>query len=122
MNTAYELYRIKREIVVHGKQYEVYRNVTDQYGEITDREFVADINGIFHTEKGYITEQVSDGTNKRTKGNPKILTTFEDGKNIINGDYIKIGGLLYKVTDCNNIQNFDIAIDISLEVVLNGNI
>lgn len=116
-----ELYKVKREIIMHGSSYDVYRVTLDEYRESTDEETkVTTIRGLFHTSKGYISEQVSDGTKTHTKGQPKLLVEFDKAKEIENSDFVLINAKRYRVIEQNNIQEYNIVTDISLELVLNG--
>jgi hypothetical protein len=122
MNFAFELQKLKREIQTHGKQYRYYRDDIDEDGEPTGEEqIVAESCGLFHIEKSYITRTKSDGTNTRVKGNPKILVLWEETNGLKCGDKIKINDKTYVITDINNIQEYNIVCDLSLEVILNGN-
>ena len=47
-----------------------------------------------------------------------ILCMYEDAKNIVLGDKIEISGKQYKVSGVLNIQNYNVAADISLEEVI----
>lgn len=117
-----ELKRIAREIQRYGKTYTVKREVLDDYKEPTgDIEEVTIVGGLFHTEKGYQTRSVSDGTVTHSKGSPMLLCEYESTLDIKQGDFIEINGNKYKVIAKNNIQEYNIICDISMELVLNGN-
>ena len=47
-----------------------------------------------------------------------ILALWKECKTIQNGDFVVINGNTYKITDKNNIEEYNIIADISLEVVL----
>lgn len=122
MMLEYELYKVKREIQMHGAIYTFERTKLDEYGEDTkETEVVKMLQALFHTVKGYITKNVSDGTVTHSKGQPKLMCRMEDVANIMNGDFVEIRGDRYKVVEKNDIQKLGIVCDISLEVVLNGN-
>ena len=103
-----ELNKVKREIKTHGRSYEVKRTILNNYGEDTD-------------EQQSITESVSDGSKTHSKGQPKLMVAYDDSVLIKNGDTIQINENIYKVIEKNNIQEFNIVCDISMELVLNGN-
>lgn len=115
-----ELHKVKREICVHGKQFTIYRDINDKYGEKEGTKELGTMRGLFHTSKGYISESVTDGTLTHRKGQPKMLTLFEDVKGIKQKDYILLNGKRYDVIEVNNIEGMNIISDISLEVMLNG--
>lgn len=117
-----ELNKVKREIKTHGRSYAVKRIVLNKYGEDTDeQEEITEIQGLFHTEKGYITKSISDGSKTHSKGQPKLMVAYDDSVLIKNDDTIQINENTYKVIEKNNIQEFNIVCDISMELVLNGN-
>lgn len=117
-----ELHKVAKEISWHGTTYDLFRDKTDKYGEPTkeEPEKVATICGLFHVSKGYITENIQDGTRTHSKGQPMLLVAYEDSENIQNGDFLEINKNKYKVIEKNNIQEYNIVTDISLELVLNG--
>lgn len=117
-----ELNKVKREIKTHGRSYEVKRTILNKYGEDTDeQQSITEVQGLLHTEKGYITKSVSDGSKTHSKGQPKLMVAYDDSVLIKNGDTIQINENIYKVIEKNNIQEFNIVCDISMELVLNGN-
>lgn len=117
-----ELHKVLREIKIHGTMYTFYRDKVDQYGESTkeEPEKVIDIDGLFHVSKGYITQNIQDGTKTHIKGQPMIMVAYEDVEEIQNGDFCVINGNTYKVVEKNNIQEYNIVSDVSLEMVING--
>lgn len=118
-----ELHKVRNEIKRHGTSYNFYRDIKDEYNEPTEQpaEFVATVCGLFHVSKGFITLNISDSGNVRTKGQPMMMVEYENQTNIRKGDFVIINGNKYKVVDKNNIQEYNIVIDISLELVLDGN-
>ena len=123
MNEKIELYKVKREIEIHGKQYTFERIIKDEYGEETKvKEQVETVLGLFHTSKGYVTKNTSDGGTIKSKGQPKILMIIDEQSiNLKQDDVVEINGNVYKLVDKNDILNFGIIYDVSLEVVLDGN-
>lgn len=117
-----ELNKVKREIKTHGRSYEVKRTILNNYGEDTDEQrSITEVQGLFHTEKGYMTKSVSDGSKTHSKGKPKLMIAYDDSVLIKNGDTIQINENIYKIIEKSNIQEFNIVCDISMELVLNGN-
>lgn len=111
---------IEREIIRNGSTYIVKRNKVDKYGEPTQEvEEVTTLRGLFHISKGFVTKNTSDGSQTKTKGQPMILALLEECAIIQNGDFVVINSNTYKITDINNIEEYNIIADISLEVVLN---
>lgn len=117
-----ELNKVKREIKTHGRSYEVKGTILNNYGEDTDeQQSITEVQGLFHIEKGYITKSVSDGSKTHSKGQPKLMVAYDDSVLIKNGDMIQINENTYKIVEKNNIQEFNIVCDISMELMLNGN-
>lgn len=123
MNLQCEQQKVKREIERYGSLYTCFRTKTDKYGEpLEESEQVAEFKGLYHAEKSYSTRKINDGTNTRTKGQPMLLCLFDDAEKINNGDYFIINGKKFIVSDKNNMFESNIFINLSLELVLNGNI
>ena len=121
MNIEFELNKVKREIQMHGSLYEFKRNKLDDDLEPTGEvETITQSCGLFHMSKSYIKENVSEGSRTRTKGQPMLLMLYDDAQEIKNNDFLVINGNQYKVVEKNNIQECGLVVDISLEVILNG--
>lgn len=124
MNIPYELHKVEREIRTHGSAYNFERIPVDEYGEYKleePREQVCTVNGIYHISKGYITQTSADSSTVRSKGQPMILCVIDDNsKKIKNNDICFLAGAHYRVIEKNDIQNYGIIYDISLEVILDG--
>ena len=96
MNKSIELYKVKREIKMHGSEFTVKRNKIDEYKEPTGKpEIITAFRGLFHITKTFQTRTVEDGTVTRTKGQPMVLADYSDVKEIHNGDIIEYNGLVY---------------------------
>lgn len=116
-----ELYKVKREIQMHGEEYTVYKQKTDKYGETaSDIEEIQKFSGLFHITKGYTTQTVSDGTKVRAKSQPMLMVCMEDSEQIENGMFVMINDNRYNIVDKNNIQEYNMVVDLSLELVQDG--
>lgn len=117
-----ELHKVLREIQIHGTEYTFLRKSVDGYGEPTKEEpkQVVKVQGLFHVSKGYITQNIQDGTKTHSKGQPMLMVAYENTGEIQTDDFFVINGNTYKVVEKNNIQEYNIVTDISLELVLNG--
>lgn len=116
-----ELYKVKREIQLHGEEYTVYKQKTDKYGETTsDIEEIQKVSGLFHITKGYTTQTISDGTKIRAKSQPMLMVCMEGSEKIENGMFVMINDNRYNIVDKNNIQEYNMVVDLSLELVQNG--
>lgn len=118
-----ELHKVLREIQIHGTEYKFFRKKVDKYGEPIKKEEpeqIANVKGLFHVSKGYITQNIQDGTKTHSKGQPMLMVAYENTGEIQTDDFFIINGNIYKVVEKNNIQEYNIVTDISLELVLNG--
>ena len=117
-----ELHKVLREIQIHGTEHTFLRKSVDGYGEPMKEEpkQVVNIQGLFHVSKGYITQNIQDGTKTHSKGQPMLMVAYENTGEIQTDDFFVINGNTYKVVEKNNIQEYNIVTDISLELVLNG--
>lgn len=117
-----ELTKVRREIETHGEEYTFFRNVLNKDGEPTgEAKQILSARGLFHVLKGYASRETSDATETHEKGQPALLCAWEDTTDIKNKDYTTINGQRYNVVAKNNIQEYNIVADISMEVFLNGN-
>lgn len=117
-----ELHKVLREIQTHGTGYKFFRKKVDNYGEPTkeEPEQIANVKGLFHVSKGYITQNIQDGTKTHSKGQPMLMVAHENVGEIKTEDFFVINENKYKVVEKNNIQEYNIVTDISLELVLDG--
>lgn len=117
-----ELHKVLREIQIHGTEYTFFRKKVDKYGEPTkeEPEQIVKVQGLFHVSKGYITQNIQDGTKTHSKGQPMLMVAHENTGEIQTDDFFIINGNTYKVVEKNNIQEYNIVTDVSLELVLNG--
>lgn len=115
-----ELHKVTREIATHGKNYTFLRDKVDKYGETIDDEIetVCTANGIFHTSKIYVSKVAKDATTSHTKGSPMLMLRYADSYGIKQNDYVFINNKKFKVVDVNDIQEYNIVVDISLDEVI----
>ena len=117
-----ELHKVLREIQIHGTEYTFFRKKVDKYGEPIkeEPEQIGKVQGLFHVSKGYITQNIQDGTKTHSKGQPMLMVAHENTGEIQTDDFFVINGNRYKVIEKNNIQEYNIITDISLGLVLDG--
>lgn len=115
-----ELHKVLREIQIHGTEYTFFRKKVDKYGEPTkeEPEQIVKAQGLFHVSKGYVTQNIQDGTKTHSKGQPMLMVAYENVGEIKTDDFFITNGNRYKVVEKNNIQEYNIVTDISLELVL----
>ena len=117
-----ELHKVLREIQIHGTEYTFFRKKVDKFGEPTkeEPEQIANVKGLFHVSKVYVTQNIQDGTRTHSKGQPMLMVAYENTREIQTDDFLIINENTYKVVEKNNIQEYNIVTDISLELVLDG--
>lgn len=124
INTRFEAYKIKREIVRSGKAFIIFRHDKNEFGEDLEEPFqIGEITGIYHEQNSNIQIVSGETTRNRIEKIPMILCLFDEIKplGIKPDDYIFINDKRYDITGIVNIQEWSIIADISLEVVDNGN-
>ena len=63
---------------------------------------------------------LSDGTKVRAKSQPMLMICMEGSEQIENGMFVMINDNRYNIVDKNNIQEYNMVVDLSLELVQNG--
>lgn len=115
--------KIKRQVDWNGQKMIFKRYVKNKYNELTDDvELEIEITGVFHEGGGYggmlnIELYERDGSRSISKMKPMILCMYEEAKDIIIDDVVQIGNNKYRVVEKNDIKNFNVAFEISLEVI-----
>lgn len=122
INTKFEVYKLNREIKRSGRLYNFYRHAINNFNErIDDPISICVIKGIYHEEISNVQITPVDGGLARTKKIPMILCVFnEDVSNLEMEDFVEINNKTYKVSGVNDISNWGLIADISLEVVDDG--
>lgn len=122
INTKFEVYKLNREIKRSGQSYNFYRYDVNDFNErIDDPISICIIEGIYHEEISNVQTTPVDGGLARTKKIPMILCVLnEDVLNLEMEDFVEINNKMYKVSGVNDISNWGLIADISLEVVDDG--
>lgn len=110
--------KISRQIQMNGMEVTFVRYKEDKYHQLTDEvdeEFT--FHALFHTTNTFVRSQVEDAAKTVSKPQPMILCLFEDGERIEVNDKVTISDQEYIVTDKNNMNGFNVAFDISLELI-----
>ena len=124
MNLKFEKNKLVRGLKRSGQEYKVLREIKNEFLEPTGEvEKVCSLKAIYHEyhEKSeYIKIQAEEAAAYRSKKRPMLLCLFEDTELLTIGDYIIINGKRCNIIAVSNILEWNIAADISLEVVDNG--
>lgn len=120
VNTAFEAYKLKRELKRSGIDYEFKRKEKNQFGEPDDSKrpsVVGSLVGVYHEQNSNVEITTGDTTQVRTKKIPMILCLYEDAASLALsvGDMVAINGKTFKLTGIVNVQEWNIIADISLE-------
>lgn len=109
--------KIARQLIMNGCEYEFKHYEENEYHEnVFYSEII--VKGIYHEQNAFEVQTKVDGAITHSKKSPMILCLIEDAIKVNIGDEVEISGNKYTVTSKNNIQNYDVAYDISLEVVI----
>lgn len=137
VNPKLELYKVKRQIKRDGILFTYWRFPKNQFGEI-DREsepvYLCTVKGMYHEFTAHITDTyvVLTGTETdtiRTKKTPQSLCEYDDivfvnengeDDSVGVGDYVFYNNRVMKVAGLQNIMEWNILVDVSLEVVDDG--
>lgn len=124
INTRFEAYKLKRELIRSGIKVVLRRPKLNQFKEPSNEyEHVGKLVGLYHelsgSVAGYVKITTSDTTQIRSKKDPMLLCLYEDVERLKLriGDQIRINAKTFKVTGVVNIQEWNIIADVSLEVV-----
>lgn len=114
----FELNKIRRLINVNGILYTFKRDMVDDFKEVTGAVSEMTVKGVFHQTTQHISVVGSDAASVQQKSSPYILALYADAECLAQGDHVVINGVKYKVTGLTDVNNWNIAIDISLEAVV----
>lgn len=120
INTKFEAYKLKRELLRSGKTYEFVRNGSNAFGEpVGDAIAIGGLTGLYHEQNSNVQITSSDASQVRTKKLPMILCLYEDiaSFSLKTGDYTIINNRKFVVTGIVDVQEWQIVADISLELV-----
>ncbi len=124
INTRFEKHKIKREIKMNGTQYEFFRMVKNEFGELTENPVsVGILKGIYHEQNSYISETINSETISRQRKIPCILCLFEDLQKLrLQVDdyfsvtnYMGFGDRRFYLKGITDVQNWNEIADISFE-------
>ena len=107
--------KVKRQIDWNGQNYTFTHTAEDKYhNETTTSEII--LKGVYHQSTSYKSKSSKDGSVISSKSSPMILCLYDDGKTIQIGDKVKINDKDMFITGIENVQELNVAIQISLEV------
>lgn len=111
----FERNKIQRLLNTSGVEYTFKRDIVDEFREATGTADSMTLVGVYHETTQHVSVVGTDAASVQSKQTPYILTLYEYGKDIKQGDYTFIDGVKYTVTGANDVNKWHIAVDISLE-------
>lgn len=123
MVLAFERRKLEKELQRNGKTFVFLRKKENQYGEpVNDEIVVTKILGLFHEQSVVSQLNTVEGMQYRTKKTPMILCLYsKEIEKIKLGDYVLFNGKKFNFVSTENINEWNLIVDISLELVDNGN-
>lgn len=115
---VFEKNKLSRLIRVHGLPYIFKRPKLNEFKEPTEEASATTVRGVFHQTTQHISVVGADASSVQSKFSSFILALYSEAKDIQQGDTVKVNDTEYSVNGLNNIGNWNIAIDISLEAIL----
>lgn len=114
------LHRLLQNINWYGYSYTFTRKAKNEYGEKNgDETEIITLRGLFHSSSNNSKFLVtSDGNTVQGKNIHKIMSTWDNVKNIQQEDTVQINNNLYKVAGIENVAEKDIVGEVSLELML----
>lgn len=113
--------KIDRQIKYNGSLFTFVRYGVDDYGQFTDEVIARFIfDGLFHETVKHVSLAESDEARIFDVPKSYILCLYEYGKEIKIDDHVVINEKEYRVTGKTDVNNFQVAFDISLEMVKDG--
>lgn len=115
----FEQYKLKRFIAIQGLEYTFKRDAKDEFKEPIEAASEMTVKGVFHQTISHITLAGYDAASVPSKQQASyIMALYEDAKDIQTDDYVFIDGTKYLVNGINDINHWNVAVDISLEAVV----
>lgn len=118
MNPSFERHKLLRFIKSQGRLYSFESFDKNQFGEPQGNSRIVKVNGVYHESQGYVTSTAKDGSNIKSKPSSLIMCLKEDSLSLERGMSTIIQDKEYRIVDLRDVNNFGVACDISLELVL----
>lgn len=128
INNKFEVYKLSRELKRHGKCFFIKRYIVNEFGEpseeLTD---VGPLLGLFHKtvyERSTDMMSLSNGIQIRRKDMYAILCLYDEFAklNLKVDDVLLLNGKKMRLIKADNIQEWNLIVDIFLEEIDDGSI
>lgn len=117
---AFQINKVNRLISTNGEIFNFKRRKKNEFNEFTDEEQTVQIKGIFHQTNSYVSQTGMEAGLIRSKPQPLVMCLKEEAEKIMKDDILEYKGKQYKVIDRTNLVELDICVDISLDVIQDG--
>ena len=107
--------KVKRSVDWYGNLF-TFTHIQENKYHQEESTVTNTIKGVYHEATSYANKTSTDGSVISKKHSPMILCLFEEGSKISVGDKAVINGDDYIVTGIENVQQLDVAIQISLVI------
>lgn len=125
MRLSFEVRKIKRAIATQGQEFTFVRKRLNEYKEPSDDLGVdkLTLSGLYHESHKTAVITTAESSKLQSLSQGCILCLYEDYMltPILEGDEVEISGVKYKVSGAVNLSKLNIAVDIALRIVDNGN-
>ena len=109
--------KILRQLRMNGITCTFFRYSEDEYKQKNQEpKEVLEAKCLFHTTNTYLSSKVSDATQTSSKKKPMLLMLYEDAAVLEKEDFVIINDQKMIVVDKTNVQQLNVAFEISLEV------
>lgn len=110
--------KLRRQLAMNGRKFDFQQIGEDQYHQKNQIVRQYTIDGIFHESTSYIKSADKEGSRLTSKPQPMILTLKSEADKVSKDDILLLNDVKYIVVAKHDVNNLNIACDISLEVVL----
>lgn len=106
--------KIQRQIEWNGIELTFTRMEEDKYHR-ADHKVSNSVKGVYHQATSYQQKHSNEASVTSTKPKPMFLCLYEDGKSVKKGDSVQVNEKSYFVSGIENVQELNVALEISLE-------
>lgn len=110
--------KVSRQIKMNGSSFSFNKVRKDEFNQTEVSEESVEVKGLFHQTASFIKEEAATGSRIKKKPSPMILMLSEDASKLEEDFQVTISGKIYRVVDKLDVNNFGVAFDVSLEVVV----
>lgn len=117
MNNAYLFLKnkIQKQVSWKGEDFVFVHVEEDKYHEAEETVEIT-VKGVYHQSTSYEQKTTTNGSVTASKPSPMILCLYEDANTITVGDTVTINDKDMIVTGIENVQELNVALQISLGV------